>query len=1043
MRKYQTFFKLQRRMISKTKSRFLSVLIIIFIGTAFFAGLRITPTVMNTATDHYLDQQNYADLTLIPTYGVTKDDIAAIKKIDGVEKVEGTYFFDALLINGQSQDGVVVYSQSNEFNQPYLVEGHLIENDDECLIDEQYALANELQLGDVIQLENKQGQNEFKIVGISKDTRYLIYYKRGSNSYGSGTSKGFVILSEEAARPLSKNSDLVELLGNDEYYNELCIAVHGAKDLMIFGDEYDELVNEVQADIEEVMTSRLNQRYENLIADKKALLSEPLKQYEEGLADYEQGKTQFEIEVKQAEISLIEGRMQVLEGKKQLLDAQSQFTDGSIDISGEISSMQQQLNGLKDQLNELKEKLDQPVEMPELPELPEIPESPEIPETPDLPQIDETGKIKELIEQINAKIDEMNVSLGDINQLADGLMQLEAGKLTLEKAELELDVGEQTLALTKETTQKQLDEAKAKLDEAKVQIDQAQAQIDAIPKAEFYLLDQNMNEGLVSFASDSDRIGVLAQIFPLMFFLVAALVSLTTMTRMVEEQRSQSGTLRALGYSRWHVLFQYIVYAFMATIIGAILGIFFGCYLFPAIIYGLYALMMYDVPVKMIYCMDRWIALEAILIAVVVTLVATMASCIKELLNVPAILMRPKAPKIGKRIVLERIPQIWNHLNFNQKVTMRNIFRYKKRCLMSIVGIAGCTALIVTGFGVKYSISDMTLRQFNDLWIYDGTVVYSNDYRVEDTDDLKEELKKNEEINEVLFIRQNGVMSSGNSDHASVETNLVVPANLNRLNNYLTMRDEDSHKELTLNDESAIITSKLAELLDVKVGDQARFTYLDKTYEFVVGGIMENYIQHYIYMTPTYFTNVLGTDYTVNACYFNMENSNEEIENKVGKAIMKLDEVSSVGFVNEIGGQFINQMDSINIVVWVLIISAGLLAFVVLYNLTNININERITEIATIKVLGFRNHEVYDYVFRENILLSVIATVVGLVAGVFLHHYIMRTVEVDYVMFVRTVRPICFVYSAVLTMFFTTLINRFMRRFLRKVDMITSLKSVE
>lgn len=1037
MRKYKTFFKLQRRMISKTKSRFLSVLIIIFIGTAFFAGLRITPTVMNTATDHYLDQQNYADLTLIPTYGVTQDDIAAIKKIDGVQNVEGTYFFDALLINGQTQDGVVVYSQSEEFNKPYLVEGRLVESDDECLIDEQYALANGLQLGDVIQLENSQEKKEFKIVGISKDTRYLIYYKRGSNSYGSGTSKGFVILSAEAARPLSKNSDLVELLGSDEYYNELCISIRGAKDLMIFSDEYDELVNEVEADIEEVMTSRLNERYENLIADKKELLKEPLQQYEEGLASYEQGKMQFEIEVKQAEISLIEGRMQVLEGKKQLLEAQSQFTDGGIDISGEISNMQQDLNSLKDQLNDLKGKLDQPSEMPELPDIPKIPE------TPDTPEIDEPQRIKDLIDQINGKIDEMNVSLGDLSQLADGLMQLEAGKLTLEKAELELDVGEQTLALTKESTQKQLDEAKAKLDEAKVQIDEAQAQIDAIPKAEYYLLDQNMNEGLVSFASDSDRIGVLAQIFPLMFFLVAALVSLTTMTRMVEEQRSQSGTLRALGYSRWHVLFQYIVYAFMATIIGAVLGIFFGCYLFPAIIYGLYALMMYDVPVKMIYCMDRWIALEAILIAVVVTLVATMASCIKELLNVPAVLMRPKAPKIGKRILLEKIPQIWNHLNFNQKVTMRNIFRYKKRCLMSIIGIAGCTALIVTGFGVKYSISDMTLRQFNDLWIYDGTVVYTDEYRVEDADTLRDQLKKNEEINEVLFIHQSGVISSGNSDHAGVETNLVVPANLNRLNNYLTIRDKDSKEELTLNDESAIITSKLAELLDVGVGDKARFTYLDKTYEFVVGGIMENYIQHYIYMTPTYFTNILNTDYTVNACYFNMEESDKDIENGVGQAIMKLDEVSSVTFVNEIGGQFINQMDSINIVVWVLIISAGLLAFVVLYNLTNININERITEIATIKVLGFRNHEVYDYVFRENILLSIIATVLGLVAGVFLHHYIMSTVEVDYVMFVRTVRPISFVYSAVLTMFFTELIDRFMRRFLRKVDMITSLKSVE
>lgn len=1027
MESLKTYFKLQRRMISKTRSRFLSVLLITFIGTAFFSGLKITPKVMNVTADVYLDNQHYADLTLIPTYGVTQEDIEAIQKIDGVKQVEGTYFCDALLSFKDFQDGVVLYSYSDMFNTPYIVEGRAIEKEDECIIDEQYRLSKNLAIGDTIHLENDNSKGDYKIVGFAKDPRFLIYYKRGTNQYGNGSTKSFLLLDDKAISQYSLNSDLKELLGTDEFYNELYIEVEGARDLEIYSDAYDQLLNGVEADVKDIIGQRLQLRYDKLIADKKDLLEEPLKEYEKGLKAYEKGKAQFEKEIKEAEIALVEGKMQVLNGKQELLNAQTQYSDGNINISQDISGIQTELTDLKEQLEELKDKLD---------------ESQTPPDIPEIPSGDGNQEIQDLITEVSESIDAMNTALGDLGTLADGLLQLEAGKLALDKAELEIELGTQKLILQKQQTEEALAKAKKELDEAKAELDEAQAQIDEIPYPEYYLLDQNMNEGVVSYQSDSERIGIIAQVFPLMFFLVAALVSLTTMTRMVEEQRGQSGTLRALGYSRGLVMMQYISYALMATLVGSVFGIFFGSYIFPRIIYGLYSLMMYDLPVSMIYCLDVWIFVQSILIAVVVTLVATIAACAKELMSVPAILMRPKAIKQGKRILLERLPMIWTHLKFNQKVTLRNMFRYKKRFLMSVIGISGCTALMLTGFGIKYSVTDMTARQFGDLWLYDGYVMYSQDYETNQAENLKETLKKNEAITSTLMARTESGMAGGNSDK-QIETNLLCPSSLNRIDSYFKLQDAKTKEPLEIEEDKIIITEKLSELLDLEVGDTLSFTLKNQTYEMVVGAITENYLEHYIYLSQDYYTKVFEQPYQINATYFNLGEVDEDIENTLGKSLMAEDHIYAVAFTDTIGGTFVSQMNSISIVVWVLIISAGLLAFVVLYNLTNINVNERLTEIATIKVLGFRNHEVYDYVFRENILLSVLGTILGLFLGIFLHHYIMRTVEVDYVMFVRSIRPISYLYAAVLTMLFTTLINHFMRKVLRKVDIVSSLKSVE
>ncbi len=1033
MKKYKTFFKLQWRMIWKTRSRFLSVLLIIFLGTAFFAGLRITPQVMNTSADRYLDNQNYADLTLIPTYGATDEDIAEILKIDGVQSATGVYVFDALASFDSYQDGVVVYSYQSDVNTPYLTDGRLPENDMECLVDLQYLNDHpEMELGDTVTLSNDQGEQTFTVVGFAKDVRQLIYYNRGTNTYGSGQSVGFVIINPTPAKALGLNQELIDLLGTDAFYNQVLIQVEGADALNVFSDEYDQLLEGVKADIEDCIQARLDERYDTLVGDKLALLEEPRKQYEEGLQAYENGVAQFEIETKQAEIALIESRMQILEGRQQLVDAKGQFTEGSSAITSEIDNLNSQLAALQSQLDELRHSINDQDSAPDLSEGDEI-----------VVDGDATSEMTALIDEMDTAISEMNSTLSGLSQYVDAALQLESGELALDKAELQLEVGEQQLALTKQQTQDQLDAAKAELDAAKVQLDEAEAQINQIPQPTYYLLDKDLNEGTASFKSDSDRIGAIAELFPLTFFLVAALVSLTTMTRMVEEQRSQSGTLRALGYSKVAVMMQYICYALLATAIGSILGILFGSFFFPYIIYSLYCLMMYDVPQTMVYCWNVSIYALTIVIAVFVTLLATMFASYSELTLMPAILMRPKAPKLGKRILLEKVTWLWKRLNFNQKVTMRNIFRYKKRFFMSIIGIAGCTALIVTGFGVKYSITDMTERQFNEIWLYDGSVTYTDEYTLEEMNAKRDELKTNAQISDVMTALQLTGTGSGQSDK-TLDMTLMVPSSLNRIDSYFTLREDGSQDEITLGDDGVVLSIKAAELLDVGVGDTIQFTYNDTSYTMTISAITENYMQHFIYMSSTYYASVFGEEAQYNACLFNTtESLDEDTANVLGKMLMNDESVSSVTFVHQLADQLNTQMESVDIVVWVLIISAALLAFVVLYNLTNININERISEIATIKVLGFRNKEVYDYVFRENTILSVIGTLIGLFLGVFLHHFIMNTVEVDMIMFVRTIRPISFVFAIVLTMMFTYLIDLFMRRVLRRIDMVSSLKSIE
>ncbi len=644
------------------------------------------------------------------------------------------------------------------------------------------------------------------------------------------------------------------------------------------------------------------------------------------------------------------------------------------------------------------------------------------------------------INHVIENIKEIEVIANSSSNAIQGIMDLNKASIQIQKAKLQIEQQENRLTLQELKTRNQLDQTKGKLDQAFAEIEEARESVEQIPKGRLYTLTRHENAGLVNFDSNVGSIRAIANVFPLMFFLVSALVSLTTMTRMVEEQRSQSGTLRALGYSKWDVIKQYIVYVILATLVASLLGIVAGTQFFPRIIYYLYTLMLFQIDCITIIQSSYMVAFQTLFVSVFVTMFVTLYVCMSELNLMPAILMRPKAPKQGKRIILERISFIWKRLSFNQKVTMRNIFRYKKRFFMSIIGIAGCTALIITGFGIKYSVSEVVERQYNNIFKFDATVRLEDDIKLSEAKEYQDKLLKRDEVNNVEYVLNKNIHILKNKE--DLYGNLVVYQSLENIHNFIKFNDLKENKPITLSDDGIVLSIKTAELLGVEKGDTIDIEINGTKYNVRVSAIMENYFMNYVYMSQTLYEDLTQSSLKVNHAFMTLKNTSHS--NKVSiEDYMTAHHYGNITYNDISNNEFNNQVKSLDIIIAILIICAGALNFIVLYNLTNINIQERKSEIATIKVLGFRRKEVYDYIFRENILLSVIGSVLGMGFGFILHQFIIRTVELDVTMFIRSLKISSYIIAVFITLGFTFLINFTMRRVLNKIDMVESLKSIE
>ena len=626
-------------------------------------------------------------------------------------------------------------------------------------------------------------------------------------------------------------------------------------------------------------------------------------------------------------------------------------------------------------------------------------------------------------------------------KLADGEKEITDNEKKLQDAVKDLKKGEKDLADGKKEYEDAKKDAEDEIAENQQKLDDAKKELEDLEMPEWMVTDREDLPEYTDYGDNADRLRNIGQVFPVIFFLVAALISLTTMTRMVEEQRTQIGTLKALGYKKSAIAAKYICYAFFATLLGSVLGMLIGEKIIPYIIITAYGIMYHNVANTISIDYQPGFALIASAASVVCTVGATLFASGKELQETPASLMRPPAPKEGKRVLLERLTFIWKHLSFSWKSTIRNLFRYKKRLIMTVFGIAGSMGLMLVGFGIQDSISDIAAIQYRELQHYDGMVIEDSDATEEEHAELFEYMKENEQIAHCNRVQMTKISAPKGSSNISIY--LFVPESLSEFAKDVTLKNRITGETYELTDEGAAISEKTASLLGLKVGDMIPLKKGDKEYKVRVAVITENYMSHYLYMTPRVYEQTFGEKPEYENIVFTMQEDCKDDLEMAGTRILANPGALSISYTSSLASQVDRMLSTLDAVILVLIVSAGMLAFVVLYNLNNINITERQRELATLKVLGFYDGEVSQYVLRENVILTVLGIMFGAVFGILIHRYVITTVEVDAVMFGRNIKPLSFLYSGILTSIFSIVVNGVMHFKLKTIDMVESLKSVE
>lgn len=649
-----------------------------------------------------------------------------------------------------------------------------------------------------------------------------------------------------------------------------------------------------------------------------------------------------------------------------------------------------------------------------------------------------------LMEQHTVTVEKALSSLPEAQLAAareEGEKELASGRKQVAAAEQQLAELMSLPAAVQQEQASNIEAITAGLASAKKELAEGEQKLADLELPKVYVTDRTTNPGYAEYKDNADRLSAIASVFPVFFFLIAALVSLTTMTRMVEEHRLQIGTLKALGYGNRDIMAKFLIYGTLASLTASIAGLALGFTLFPTIIYNAYS-SLYNLPdvIKSFY---PTYSIISIIVALICTTLTSWIAVRVELRSNASVLMRPKAPKSGQRILLERVSFVWKRLSFVQKVKARNLFRYKQRMFMTVFGVAGCTALILTGFGLKDSIGGIAGEQFGTIMKYDALVALQNNVS-EDAQNAYEKLMSSESsITGTLEVAQE-TMTANASGVNDQDVTLFIPASVDSLGDFVQLRDRRSGEARTLTDEGAIVSEKLAKLYGLEPGDQLTVVDTDnEKFNIKVTGITENYVMHYVYMTPTYYSSVFGEQPVFNTELVNYTSQDKAWEDKFGEKLTANDRVAAVSFSSNVGSAFGDTMESMDVVTLVLIVSAAALAFVVLYNLTNINVSERIRELSTIKVLGFYDKEVTMYIYRENILLSVLGIVVGSGLGILLHSFVLNTAELDITMFARIIKWPSYIYAALLTLLFSGIVMAFMHIKLKRIHMIEALKSVE
>ena len=1090
--------------IRKSPGRFLSILFIVALGVAFFSGIRASEPDMRLTGDAYFDESNLMDIKALSTYGVTQDDVDAISKIDGVEHAEGAYSADFMQIVDKKQKVLHMISLQDEMNQVKLSDGQMPKKTGECLADQDagYKVGDTIKLrsGTSDEVKDTLTTDTLKVVGLCNSPMY-ISYGRGSATIGTGTISAFVMVPEETFdmdvytevyvqvkgaknevaftdgydKKVEKVLDQIEDITDEraeirkqELVNEAQEKIDEAREELEQGraDAASELADAAAkiADAEEQLTSGKAQitsgkkqiaSAKNTLSKKESELEQAQNQYNAGLAQLQEGEAQYEAGLAQYEAAKPEAEAKIQTGREEIEKKKQ-----------ELAAAPAKLELLKQSVAELEQKQTEgSITEEEAATLKELKEN-KIPQLEYFiangeqlivsgeaeldaaqKQLDDTAAT---LAQTKSELDAAKASLNGVpQQLASGKAQIQSGWAEIRKQEKKLEEGaaeiaenEAKVAEAKIEYANGEEEAAQKIAEGEQKIADAEAKVQDIEKPTWYVYDRDTLTEYSGYGENAERLGAIGRVFPVLFFLVAALISLTSMTRMVEEQRTAIGTMKALGYSKMSIAKKYLGYALIATAGGSVLGVLIGEKILPYIIVYAYGILYQHithilVPYQWIYA---WMAAAA---AIVCTMAATFFACYKELVAQPAVLMRPPAPKNGQRVLLERIKFIWKHLSFTWKSCIRNLTRYKKRFFMTVFGIGGCMGLMLVGYGIKDSCYEIAELQFRDIQMYDGSVYLKEDISDETRQNLLDYMKDDSDISHYMQTSMKNVTLVNGKNKR--DTYQVVFSEPKDVKDYFDFHDRKSKEEYTLDDEGVIISEKTGKLLNAKAGDTIEIKDKENGNKKVkIAHICENYMGHYIFFTPSYYEKVYGENSEYNSIFFaGQKGDTQEDYNKIGEDILTQDGALSVSYMRDIEKQLDDMLKSLNLVIVVLIISAGMLAFVVLYNLNTVNITERQRELATLKVLGFYDLEVAEHVYRENVLLTFIGAAVGVVLGKFLHTFIIDTVEVDTAMFGRNINFSSYMYSLLFTILFSLIVNGIMYFKLKKIDMVESLKSIE
>lgn len=1087
-----TLIKDSIKSVKKNKKRFITLVGIVLLGAGFFAGMKATKPDMETTADSYFNSMNFMDVQMYSPLGLKQEDLDVLKQTLGtIENIEGAYTNDVIL-NHLGQELVIRLHSigTSGINNVLLVEGTMPINENECLIEEKLNTKQQFKVGDEIVFDSNLKNiknNTYKITGIIKSPLY-ISSDRGTTSLLSGKvnyyvyipktnftmdyfTEGYILLNNTHSTFSKTYNDVVDAFKNE--MNTL------AKERATI--RFEELKQQYQTEINAKEQEYVNQKakFESEIGKAQTAITNAynqLKSIEDMLsntskitaAEQQIASQKTALAKAKADYSNLEQSYQA--SLAQINASTTELTNRKTTLELEISTLQKEISTL--QASIAKEQANIATWEEDLKD-----EWSYFRRTRLQSQID-AAKLK--IEQYNSEITsktqlitskqtELNQILAQLAVATEPLIplqtQLNAAASTIAKAEGEIKAAEQQLASQKallskyssytpaeikkqrsiiDEKQRTLDQQKItgndELDNAQIKLESAKDDLNSLKNQEWYIADRYSNLGFYNYTQDLARIDNISKIFPLVFFGIAALVSLSSMTRMVEEERQQIGTFKAIGYRNLQIASKYILYASIATVSGGVMGILIGFTLIPKLIFKVYQVM-YNLPaIKIVF--NTQYALFALGIAFVCTVGATTLSSLNELKELPARLTRPKAPKAGKRILLEKMKNIWNKIEFSDKVTIRNLFRNKKRFITTIIGIMGCTSLIIVGFALRDSITNMIPAQYGGIYKVQIQINLKNNL---DRFKVKSEAKRIGSLPQINGILQMNMQSVKlHKEEQTYIASLIVPESDSKLSNYIALRNRTTGEAYTLDDSSVIISEKIAKLFNIKPGNELSLEKPDGSlFTVKVSNITENYIGHYIYMSESYYQSLFSSLPKYNVFLAKADKMDEHEEIALSKVINQEDTLSSLIFISAAKKVYNAMMDNLSSVVGLLTFSAGLLAFIVLYNLFSINISERSKELATVKVLGFSDQEAFSYISDETKILTSIGIILGLVSGTFLATIVTKATESDQYMFNYGIQLSSYIYSILLTIFFATIVNITTYYTVKRIKMVESLKSYD